>query len=358
MMPFPAHVIAYHYVTHGRVLLQIANQEPVAIEAGEVVVFPTSDKHRLGSDLSVRAVNAKELVQPPANGSLARIEHGGGGESTHIMCGFLGTDAPNDPVIEVLPSLLKLEVAKAGSVDWIETSLRFAAQEMAAGRPGSLPLLAQLAECLFMEAVRRYINSVPPPERGWLAGFSDPVVGRALTLLHARREHPWTVDELASEIGLSRSVFADRFTRIMGEPPMRYLGRQRLRFAAQRLRSLTRARRKDRVRGRLRLRGRVQSRVQAGIRCPTGGLASTVRGRPLVVDVVEGHPLGGTHLTLVGCCGVNLCRVGYQNALAELPHGLPRSAVNGTKSTDVSGSIHGASRSDNGHDRDRLITTS
>jgi AraC-like DNA-binding protein len=237
MMPFPAHVIAYHYVTRGRVLLQVANQEPVAIGAGEVVVFPANDRHRLGSDLSIGAVNAKGLVQPPANGGLARIDHGGGGESTHIMCGFLGTDAPNDPVIGILPSLLKLEVAKGGSVDWIETSLRFAAQEMAAGRPGSLPLLAQLSECLFMEAVRRYVDSMSPPERGWLAGFSDPVVGRALTLLHARREHDWSVDELAAEVGISRSAFADRFTRIMGEPPMRYLGKQRLRFAAQRLRS-------------------------------------------------------------------------------------------------------------------------
>jgi len=237
MMPFPAHVIAYHYVTHGHVLLQMANQEPVAIEAGEVVIFPTNDKHRLGSDLNVKAVNAKELVVPPASGGMARIEHGGGGERTHIMCGFLGTDAPNDPVIEMLPNLLKLEVAKGGSVEWIETSLRFAAQEMAAGRPGSLPLLAQLAECLFMEAVRRYVDSMPPPDRGWLAGFSDPVIGRALTLLHARPQHVWRVDELADEIGLSRSAFAERFTRIMGEPPMRYLSRQRLRFAAQRLRS-------------------------------------------------------------------------------------------------------------------------
>jgi hypothetical protein len=151
-MPLPAHVIAYHYVTRGRALLQIANQEPVAIGAGEVVIFPANDKHRLGSDLSIKAVNAKELVRPPSNGALARIDHSGGGESTHIMCGFLGTDAPNDPVMGILPSLLKLEVAKGGSGDWIETSLRFAAQEMVAGRPGSLPLLAQLAECLFMEA--------------------------------------------------------------------------------------------------------------------------------------------------------------------------------------------------------------
>jgi AraC-like DNA-binding protein len=236
-MPFPADVIAYHYVTHGCMLLQVENQPPIQIEGGEVVIFPANDRHRLGSNLNVKAVNAKELVLPPANGSLARIEHGGGGERTHIMCGFLGTDTPNDPLIRILPSVLKLNVADGASADWIESSLRFAAQEMAAGRAGSLTLLAQLAECLFMEAVRRYVDSMPSPERGWLAGFGDPVVGRALSLLHARQDHPWTVDKLADEIGLSRSAFADRFTRIMGEPPMRYLGRQRLRLAAQRLRT-------------------------------------------------------------------------------------------------------------------------
>jgi AraC-like DNA-binding protein len=236
-MPFPCHVIAYHYVTHGRVLLQIENRQPIPVEGGKVIIFPANDRYRLGSDLNVKAVNAKELVIPPANGKLARIEHGGGGERTHIMCGFLGTDAPNDPLIQILPSVLTIDVADAGSADWIESSLRFAAREMAAERTGSLTLLAQLAECLFMEAVRRYVDSVPFPERGWLAGFSDPVVARALSLLHARRDHPWTVDKLAAEIGLSRSAFADRFARVMGEPPMRYLGKQRLRLAAQRLRT-------------------------------------------------------------------------------------------------------------------------
>lgn len=236
-MPCPAHVIAYHYVMQGHVLLQVANQEPVAIEGGEVVVFPANDRHRLGSDLSIKAVDAKTLVLPPSNGSLARIEHGGGGESTHIMCGFLGTDLPNDPLIASLPSVLKLDVAHGASVDWIESSLRFAAQEMAAARTGSLAMLAQLAECLFMEAVRRHVDSLPEQERGWFAGFADPVVGKALGLLHARKEHPWTVEALAEATGLSRSAFAERFTRIMGEPPMRYLAKQRLRFAAQRLRT-------------------------------------------------------------------------------------------------------------------------
>jgi AraC-like DNA-binding protein len=236
-MPLPAHVIAYHYVTRGRMLLQFVKQPPVWVEAGEIVVFPTSDDHRIGSDLALQPISAKELVLPPSNGNLARIDHGGGGVSTHILCGFLGTDAPNDPVIEMLPGLLKLDVTDGSSGDWIESSLRFAAQEMAAGRAGSPAILAQLAECLFMEAVRRYVDTLPPVQRGWLAGLRDPVVGRALAALHARKDHRWTADELAREIGLSRSAFAERFTRVMGEPPMRYLAKQRMRFAARRLRT-------------------------------------------------------------------------------------------------------------------------
>jgi AraC-like DNA-binding protein len=237
MMPLPAHVIAYHYVTRGRVLLQLAGQEPVTIEGGEIVVFPTNDRHKLGSDLSLPPVSAKELVKPPAGGQMARIDYGGGGAATHIMCGFLGTDSPNDPMIEMLPSVLKLAIQQGASSNWIESSLRFAAQEMASGRAGSPAILAQLAECLFMEAVRRYVDSLPPVERGWIAGLRDPAIGKALALLHARKDYRWTAEELAREIGLSRSAFADRFTRVMGEPPMRYLARLRLQHAARRLRA-------------------------------------------------------------------------------------------------------------------------
>jgi AraC-like DNA-binding protein len=234
-MPMPAHAIAYHYVTHGRMLVQFGQQPPVSVGAGEIVVFPTSDDHKLGSDLGLRPIGAKELVKPPTNGNLARIDHGGGGASTHIMCGFLATDTPNDPLIELLPDVLKFDVKEGASGEWIESSLRFAARETASGRPGSPAILAQLAEGLFMEAVRRYVETLPPVQRGWLAGLRDPIVGRALALLHGRRNHRWTVDELAREIGLSRSALADRFTRLLGEPPMRYLSRQRMQFAAKRL---------------------------------------------------------------------------------------------------------------------------
>jgi AraC-like DNA-binding protein len=237
MMPLPAHVIAYHYVTHGRMHLQLSGHDPISVEAGEIVVFPSNDQHKLGSDLDLEPVDAKELVLPPSGGDMARIDHGGGGALTHIMCGFLGSDRPDDPMISLLPKVLKLSVEQGASGEWIESSLRFAALEIAAGRTGTPAILAQLAECLFMEAVRRYVDTLPQVERGWLAGLRDPIVGRALSLLHAGMDQPWTADGLAREIGLSRSAFADRFTRVMGEPPIRYLAKQRMRFAAQRLRT-------------------------------------------------------------------------------------------------------------------------
>jgi AraC-like DNA-binding protein/mannose-6-phosphate isomerase-like protein (cupin superfamily) len=237
MTSTPAYVIAYHYIEEGSVLLQVEGEEPVRVEAGEIVVFPSNDRHRLGSDLSLTPISAKELVLPPTNGGMARIAHGGGGALTHVMCGFLGTDTPNDPLVGILPNVLKLDVSRGASADWIKSSFRFAALEMARGRVGSPSVLARLAECLFMEAVRSYVDSLPQEERGWLGGLRDPVVGRALALIHARRDHPWSAEELAREIGLSRSAFADRFTRVMDEPPMRYLAKQRMQFAAQRLRT-------------------------------------------------------------------------------------------------------------------------
>ena len=230
------HVIAYHYVMEGRCSVAADGDVATEVRAGEIVLLPRNEKHRLGSALDVRAVRADSLVQPALQNGLARIVHGGGGERTRILCGFLGTSTPNPPIASVLPPALTVAVNDGVSGSWIESSFRFAAQELIAGRPGSVTIAAKLAELLFMEAVRRHVESVPLEQRGWLAGLRDPVVARALALLHGKKAYRWTVTELAREAGASRSVFADRFTNVVGESPMQYLARQRLRVAAQRLR--------------------------------------------------------------------------------------------------------------------------
>lgn len=235
--PEPVSIIAYHYVSAGRVLLGIEGQPPVTIEAGEIVVLPRNDAHRIASDLSLRPVSASTLIRPATEGGLARIRHGGGGERARIWCGFLGSNVPNDPLLRILPPVLKVSVTDGTSGGWIESSLAFAAHELAADRVRSPELLARLAELLFMEAVRRYLASLPQGQRGWHLGVRDPIVARTLALLHDRMQQRWTAERLAREVGLSRSALGERFTRIMGEPPIRYLARQRLQVAAQRLKT-------------------------------------------------------------------------------------------------------------------------
>jgi AraC-like DNA-binding protein len=155
-----------------------------------------------------------------------------------LVCGFLGcTGAEFNPVISSLPPLLKLNVEQGGAAEWIRSTFQYAAQEVSAGRPGSETVLAKLSELLFVEAVRRYAESLPHGQTGWLAGLREPYVARALALLHRDITRRWTVDDLGREVGLSRSALADRFIRLIGVPPMHYLASWRMQVATQKLRN-------------------------------------------------------------------------------------------------------------------------
>jgi AraC-like DNA-binding protein len=192
----------------------------------------------MGSDLSLTPVTDADLVQPRKNGGLFSIRHGGEGARTRMICGFLGCDnAEANPVISTLPAVLHLDLAGDPAAEWIQSTFKFAADEVAAGRPGSETVLAKLSELLFVEAVRRYADSLPEGQTGWLAGLRDPHVARALALIHRDITRQWTVDALGHEVGLSRSALADRFTRLLGTPPMQYLASWRMQIATQTLRS-------------------------------------------------------------------------------------------------------------------------
>lgn len=233
-----AHVVLYHYVAEGRLTVQLAGGQPVEIEAGEVIMLPHNDEHVLGSDPELPSVRARDLVQTAPDGGLRVIRHGGNGERTRIVCGFLGCDPfTGNPLTEALPPMLRLDTRKGSAAAWMKSSLEFAADEIAARRPGSETVLAKMSELLFVEALRHYVEGLGEEQTGWLAGLKDPFVSRALALMHARVSTEWTVEDLARETGLSRSALADRFTRLIGEPPMRYLARWRLQVAAHQLRS-------------------------------------------------------------------------------------------------------------------------
>jgi len=232
------HMVLYHYVVEGRLTAQLPNELPVEIGAGEVVIFPHNHGHLIGSHLDRPPVSSKQVMRVSPESGLFVISHGGGGERTRIVCGFLGCDRlDGNPLIGALPPLLRFDARQESAAAWMKSSLEFAADEIAAGRMGSETVLAKLSELLFVEALRRYVEELPDEQTGWLVGLKDTFVARALSLLHARVAQEWTVDDLGREVGLSRSALADRFTRLIGEPPMRYLAHWRIQVAAQQLRN-------------------------------------------------------------------------------------------------------------------------
>ena len=152
------------------------------------------------------------------------------------MCGYFGCDArPFNPLLEALPRMFRARLS-AATQSWLLAMLQVASEESEHGEAGSEAMLAKFAEVMFAEAVRNHVAQLPENSRGWLSALRDGQVGKALQLIHARPARDWTVDSLAREVGLSRSVFADRFVHYVGVSPMQYLGRWRMQLAARRLR--------------------------------------------------------------------------------------------------------------------------
>jgi AraC-like DNA-binding protein len=234
-----SHLILYHYIVEGELHIRVDGEdgEGLVLGAGDVVLLPRNDLHLVGSDLSLPPVAGSDVIHQPKDGGLFSIHHGGSGKRTRMICGFLGCDsAEGNPVISTLPPMLKLDAEQGGAAEWIRSTFQYAAEEVAAGRPGSETVLAKLSELLFVEAVRRYAEALPDGQTGWLAGLRDSHVARALALLHRDIARPWDVDSLSREVGLSRSALADRFSRLIGVPPMNYLGSWRMQVATQKLR--------------------------------------------------------------------------------------------------------------------------
>jgi len=236
-MAAPAQILAYHFVIDGRLVCEIEDEDALVVNAGEVLLLPRNDIHDLASATGLTPIKADGLIQAPDGEGLARISHGGGGEETHLVCGFLASDDIHNPLIATLPRMLKLDIRRGASRDWVEASVRFAARELAAGRFASSDIMSRLSELLFVEAVRDYAASLDGTQSGWLAGLNDRQIGQALALLHGQVEAPWTIDKLAGEVSMSRSAFIDRFTSLVGLPPIKYLTQWRLGLAREKLRS-------------------------------------------------------------------------------------------------------------------------
>jgi AraC-like DNA-binding protein len=232
VLPEAEHLISYHILVSGSIWAGLDGEAPVFMQPGDVIVFPHGDAYLMSSDSGRRLHPGWESTSPRRFPDTLVVGPAGS-RDTRFVCGFLGCDTrPFNPLIASLPRLLHMGGLGRG---WLAEFPQQAVVESKRGRPGSETMLTRMAELMFVEVVRRYVEQLTPQHTGWLAGLADPVVGAALAQMHERPAHPWTLAELARTIATSRTVLVERFSTLVGIAPMLYLTRWRVQLAADQL---------------------------------------------------------------------------------------------------------------------------
>jgi len=230
----------FHIVTHGNCWLEAKHlPTPVRLIAGDLGFLPRGDRYALKDSPGTPPVDFFNFVKRHPPDKRGVVRGGGGGPVTKLVCGVMRFEnGATDPLLAVLPPLIHVAARHGDFAPRLRLTAEHVIEELDSARPGSESVITRLAEILFIEAVRVYLDeNMDTAKSGWLAGLRDQQVGQALALLHAQPHEPWTVASLADRVALSRSSFATKFAQLVGEPPLRYLTRLRLNTASERLRS-------------------------------------------------------------------------------------------------------------------------
>jgi AraC-like DNA-binding protein len=235
------HVSIFHLIAAGECTVELANGRHETVRAGDILLMPFPDAHTFCSGEGGEMCSALDLVRAGPLPGMWNITHGGGGEETRMVCGFIeSSELLSSPVFRTLPPLL---IDRTTGDDKVGALLTTTVSEILSlitdATPGSEIVLGRLMELLFVEVLRRYAAGLPESSHGWFAALNDPVLGRAIRHVHDNPGRRWTVDGLAREAGTSRTVLAARFNEVLGQAPIEYVTSWRMQLAAERMRSGT-----------------------------------------------------------------------------------------------------------------------
>lgn len=259
LMPGAESITLFHVATSGSSWIACGKIPPTPIAKGDVIILARGDQHVMSSDPGLKPVPIRDINPQPVRDHIHVLEHGGGGEEALFVCGYLHSDQRFGPLLDAMPALLCVRVRNGALVleafadsartvrpitieheaGWWTGAIDHLIREATRPGPGNRAVLGRLSELLFMEVVRWQLSHATENHGGWLAGLNDPHVGRALTLLHAEPARPWTVEELAEQVGISRAALAKRFVGLVREAPMQYLAGWRMHLARRLLREST-----------------------------------------------------------------------------------------------------------------------
>lgn len=228
-----ANVAKFHLVLEGACLLKTDGADPVRLAAGELVILSRGERHAMYDAPHSPTPHLDELIALHTLDDQARLRSGGDGPLTRLLCGgfALGNGSPA-PLLGMLPPVLHFDAISAGVLGWLEPVFGLVRQEADRPRPGAQAIFAKLADVFLAQALRSYLTGAGPAGLLMLDPLADPQIGTALALIRDQPARQWTVQSLAREAGMSRTLFTTRFRAAVGESPMRYLARIRLGQAA------------------------------------------------------------------------------------------------------------------------------
>jgi len=219
----------FHVVTSGQCWFSFAGGAPTPMNAGDLLLFPRGDSHRLTHNPDGNVVPAGELLAQPRVDDQG-VSFGGNGVVTTLICGHFSYDrqAPH-PLFETLPAMIHLKSGGRQDV-FLQTAVELALRESESSKSGSSAVINRLGEVLLIQALRTFLEQETEP-KGFISILSAPPICQAIQMLHDQPSRGWTLHELASGVGLSRSALAEQFKKRVGVSPMAYLTHWRMLMA-------------------------------------------------------------------------------------------------------------------------------
>lgn len=228
---FPADDGVCIIVTRGSCFLSVDEAPQVSLVGGDFVFLPTPKYYTIRSSPEVSVRSMLEVASQEEFHRTRLITFDGGrGPSTSIVAGCFSLASPErNLLVKHLPPVVHLQGSGSHATPWFQSTLQFIASEVSQNLPGGTAIVDRLAEVLFVQAMRSRIGSSSAADHpSWLHALNDPQIGEAIQLLHAEPERQWTVEDLARSVSMSRSAFAERFRRLVGETPLDHLTQWRM----------------------------------------------------------------------------------------------------------------------------------
>jgi AraC-like DNA-binding protein len=229
-------VMIFIVVTSGACWLELEGKEPRLLQQGSLALIPHATPHVLSSAAGLAGMPLFDLPVEKVSERYEIMRHGGGGELTRTMYGVVRfDDVAAEHLLRLLPEIIMIESWDDQTGGWLQSTLRFIANEATTLKPGGETVITRLSDVVVIQAIRSWLETSPCADTGWLKALRDPQIGKALALMHRQPGVEWSVETLAMRAGMSRSAFAARFSELVGETPLKYLTEWRMRVARSRL---------------------------------------------------------------------------------------------------------------------------